>query len=159
MCAKSLQSCPTLCNTMDYSLPGSSVHGILQARILEWVAIPSSRDLPNPTYVSCGSCIAGRVFTTEPSRKPQCRAYLERNRILTKSSPSPVCFILSYILYEGRKQREDETNQDEKKLIFHMLSISVLSSMFVHLSDLITLYIRTVVLDKTLESPLGCKEI
>ena len=159
MCAKSLQSCPTLCNTMDYSLPGSSVHGILQARILEWVAIPSSRDLPNPTYVSCGSCIAGRVFTTEPSRKPQCRAYLERNRILTKSSPSPVCFILSCILYEGRKQREDETNQDEKKLIFHMLSISVLSSMFVHLSDLITLYIRTVVLDKTLESPLDCKEI
>ena len=37
------QSCPTLCNPMDYSLPGSSVHGILQARILEWVAIPFSR--------------------------------------------------------------------------------------------------------------------
>jgi len=33
---------------MDHSPPGSSVHGILQARILEWVAIPSSRDLPNP---------------------------------------------------------------------------------------------------------------
>ena len=37
------QSCPTLCNPMDCRLPGSSVHGILQARILEWVAIPSSR--------------------------------------------------------------------------------------------------------------------
>ena len=37
------QSCPALCGPMDYSLPGSSVHGILQARILEWVAIPSSR--------------------------------------------------------------------------------------------------------------------
>ena len=37
------QLCPTLCNTMAYSLPGYSVHGILQARILEWVAIPSSR--------------------------------------------------------------------------------------------------------------------
>ena len=37
------QSCPTLCHLMDHSLPGSSVHGILQARILEWVAIPSSR--------------------------------------------------------------------------------------------------------------------
>ena len=35
--------CPTLCNPMDCSLPNSSVHGILQARILEWVAIPSSR--------------------------------------------------------------------------------------------------------------------
>ena len=37
------QSCPTLSNPMDHSLPGSSVHGILQARILEWVAMPSSR--------------------------------------------------------------------------------------------------------------------
>ena len=33
------QSCPTLCDPMDYSLPGSSIHGILQARVLEWVAI------------------------------------------------------------------------------------------------------------------------
>ena len=41
--AVSLQSCPTLCNPMDSSLPGSSVHGISQARILEWVAGPSSR--------------------------------------------------------------------------------------------------------------------
>ena len=120
---------------------------------------PPPGDLPNPRYVSCGSCIAGRVFTTEPSRKPQCRAYLERNWILTKSSPSPVCFLLSCILYEGRKQREDEIKQDEKKLIFYMLSISVLSSMIVHLSDLITLYMRTVVLEKTLKGPLDCKEI
>ena len=41
------QSCPTLCNAVDYSPPGSSVKGILQARILEWVAIPFSRGL-NP---------------------------------------------------------------------------------------------------------------
>ena len=39
------QSCPTLCDPMDYGLPGSSVCGILQARILEWVAIPSPGDL------------------------------------------------------------------------------------------------------------------
>ena len=37
------QSCLTLCNPMNCSLPGSSVHGILQARILEWIAMPSSR--------------------------------------------------------------------------------------------------------------------
>ena len=42
-CATSLQSCPTLCNTMNCSLPGSAVHGILQARTLEYVAMPSSR--------------------------------------------------------------------------------------------------------------------
>ena len=43
--AKSLQSCPTLRDPMDCSLPGSSVHGIFQARILEWVAIAFSIDL------------------------------------------------------------------------------------------------------------------
>ena len=48
MPAQSLQSCPTLCDPMDYILPGSSVHGILRARILGWVAMPSSRVLPNP---------------------------------------------------------------------------------------------------------------
>ena len=42
------QSCPTLCDPMDYSLPGSSVHGILQARILQWVAIPFSRGTSQP---------------------------------------------------------------------------------------------------------------
>ena len=60
------QSCSTLCNPMDYSLPGSSVHGILQARILEWVAMTSSRGALQPrdqTQVSCVSCIAGRFFT------------------------------------------------------------------------------------------------
>ena len=43
LCVFVAQSCPTLCDRMDCSLPGSSVHGILQARILEWVAIPFSR--------------------------------------------------------------------------------------------------------------------
>ena len=42
------QSCLTLCNSMDCSPPGFSVHGVLQARILEWVAISSVGDLPNP---------------------------------------------------------------------------------------------------------------
>ena len=41
-------SCPTLCNPMDCSLPGFSVHVILQARVLEWVAMPSPGDLPDP---------------------------------------------------------------------------------------------------------------
>ena len=48
MCAKSLQSCPALCIPMDYSPPGSSLPGILQIRILEWAAMSSSRDLPDP---------------------------------------------------------------------------------------------------------------
>ena len=48
MCSKLLQSCPTLCMPMDYSPPGSSVHGILQARILEWIGVPSSRGSSQP---------------------------------------------------------------------------------------------------------------
>ena len=44
------QSCPTLCKPMDSSPPGSSVHGILQARILEWVALPSSRRSSQPRF-------------------------------------------------------------------------------------------------------------
>ena len=57
------QLCLTLCNTMACSPPGSSDHGIHQARILEWVAMPSSRGSSRPrdqTCVSCISCIAGR---------------------------------------------------------------------------------------------------
>ena len=55
-CAKSLQSCPTLCNPLDCSPPGSSVHGILQARILEWVSISSSRESSWPRKeTSCAS--------------------------------------------------------------------------------------------------------
>ena len=57
-CVKSL-SCPTLCDPMDWSPPGSSVHGILQARMLEWVAMLSSRGSFRPrdqTWVSCVSC-------------------------------------------------------------------------------------------------------
>ena len=70
---QSLQLCQALCNPVVCSPPVSSVHGILQARILEWVAIPSSRGSSLPsikTCVSCISCIAGRFFATEPSGNP-----------------------------------------------------------------------------------------
>ena len=65
----SLQLCLTLCNAMDCSPPGSSLHGILQASILEWVAISSSRGSSQPrdqTPVSCISCIESGFFTSEP---------------------------------------------------------------------------------------------
>ena len=61
--AESLQSCLTLCDPMGCSLPGSSVHGILQARILEWVVIPFSRGSSQPRNQTWVSCIAGRCFT------------------------------------------------------------------------------------------------
>ena len=68
MHAKSLQSCPALCNRMDCSPPGSSVHVILQGRILEWSAMPFSR---GPSQSRDGTCVsptspalAGRFFST-----------------------------------------------------------------------------------------------
>ena len=54
---------PTLCDPMNYSPPSSSVHGILQARILEWVAMPFSRGSSQPRDQSQVSRIAGRFFT------------------------------------------------------------------------------------------------
>ena len=63
--AQSLQSYPTLRNPMDCSPPGSSVHGIPQARILEWVAMPSSQgssQLRDQTSISYVSCIGRQVL-------------------------------------------------------------------------------------------------
>ena len=66
LCAKSLQLCLTLCGHLDCSLPGSSVHEVLQARILQWVAIPFSRDLPDPGIIPAfltSPAWAGGFFT------------------------------------------------------------------------------------------------
>ena len=63
------QSCPTLCSPMDCSLPGTSVHGILQARVLEWVAIPFSRGSSRPRDQTWVSHIAGRFFTVWVTRE------------------------------------------------------------------------------------------
>ena len=68
----SLQSCLTLCDPMECSLPDCSVHGILQARIPEWAAMHSFRGSSQPkdqTHISCRSCTAGGFFTTEPPGK------------------------------------------------------------------------------------------
>ena len=66
LCAKLLQLCLTFCNPTDCNPPGSSVHGISQARILEWVAMPTSRGSPRPrdsSHVSYVSCIGRWVLT------------------------------------------------------------------------------------------------
>ena len=63
------QSCPTLCNPVDSSSPVSSVHGILQARMLEWVAILFSRVSSWPRGQTRVSCIAGRFFTSWATRE------------------------------------------------------------------------------------------
>ena len=67
------QSRPTFCDPMDCSPSGSSVHEIFQARILEWIAIPTPGDLCDPGIESASlvsSAVADGIFTTEPPGKP-----------------------------------------------------------------------------------------
>ena len=65
-----VQLCPTLWDPMDCNLPASSVHGILQARILEWVAIPFFRGSSRPRDQTWVSCTAGRSYTANFLLKP-----------------------------------------------------------------------------------------
>ena len=69
--SKVTQSCPTLCDPMDGSLPGSAVHGIFQARMLEWAAISFSRGSSQPRDRTRVSCIADRRFTIWATREAQ----------------------------------------------------------------------------------------
>ena len=69
---KLLSLIPTLCDRMDCSLPGFSVHGIFQARVLEWGAIAFSRGSSRPRDCTQVSCIAGRRFTLWATREANC---------------------------------------------------------------------------------------
>ena len=69
VCMLSLSVMSTLCDPMNYSLPGSSVHGLLQTKILEWVAIPFSRGSSRPKDWTWVSCITDRFFTIWATRK------------------------------------------------------------------------------------------
>ena len=100
------QSCPTVCDPINRSPPGSSVHGIFQARILEWVAISFSRGSPWPrdwTCVSCISCIVRWILyhctfwevPTLPS-------------ILAKRSYGKICYILALLLCSQKTKEVDK---------------------------------------------------
>ena len=66
------QSCPTLWDPVDCSLPGSSIHGIFKARILEWVAISFFRGSSQPRDQTQVSCITTDTLLSEPPGKPSC---------------------------------------------------------------------------------------
>ena len=68
---------------MDSSPPGSPIHGISQARMLEWVAISSPGDLPKPGIETVSPALAGGFLITEPPRKPQ---MIMNNLLLTSPS-------------------------------------------------------------------------
>ena len=70
LCVLVAQSCPTLCNPMDCSSPGSSVHGILQAKNWSGLPFPSPEDLPHPGIKPESPALQADSLLTEPSRKP-----------------------------------------------------------------------------------------
>ena len=81
MHARPLTSCPTQSNPVDSSLPGSSVHGILQARIPEWEAMPSSRYLSHPGIKLApllSPALADRFFTISTTRGSQTKASIHQ---------------------------------------------------------------------------------
>ena len=65
-----IQSCPTLCDLMDYSPPGSSVHGILQTRTLEWVPFSFQAHLPDPGIEPGSPALQADSLLSEPLREP-----------------------------------------------------------------------------------------
>ena len=76
VCVLASQLCPTLCDPLDCSPPGSSVQGILQERILEWIAIPFSRESSCPRDWTQVSCIASRFFAIwATSKAPEWRGW------------------------------------------------------------------------------------
>ena len=94
------KSCPTLCDPMDCNPPGSSLHGIFLARILEWVAMPSSRGFPSPRNWNCVSCLAGRFFTAEPPGKPLIEHYSAIKKEQTVGIPNMGEFQKHYTEWE-----------------------------------------------------------
>ena len=137
---KPLQSRPTLCNPMDCSPPGSSVHGVLQARTLEWVTMPSSRghNTSQPrdwTHISCSSHMVGRFFTATREARSQvvCKYYT----ILYKGlehwagvswNPSPVNTDTEQWLYF--QYRPKVGGVEIKQFIFAAACVKVLLEVF-----------------------------
>ena len=114
---KVAQSCPTLCDPMDCSLPGSSVHGVFQARILEWVAISFSRGSSQPRARTRVSHIVDRCFTVWGTRE----VYWIGDTIQSSHplpSPSPPAFHLSQ--HQGLFQWVSSLHQVAKVLEFQL---------------------------------------
>ena len=99
VCAK---SCVTLCNPMGYSLPGSSVYGILQARILEWVAMFSSRESSWPTDKTPRlkfPALAGRFFTTGTTWEAHCKVKKSSWTIISWEPSIIIIIIIPFLMF------------------------------------------------------------
>ena len=93
------QPCPTPCNPVDCGPPGSSARGILQARMLEWAAMPFSRGSPQPRDWTRGSCIASVFFTIWATREAPWEGPPNKNVFPTLPVLHPHYFLLMIIFY------------------------------------------------------------
>ena len=125
MHAKLLQLCLTLCDPMGGSLPSSSVHGIFQARILEWVAMPSSGDLPNSgiELASLTSpALAGSSLPPAPPGKPYNQGH--QNPILCivncRGTLGGFLFLVAWMPPVGINQGNDHIISSRESLIYFL---------------------------------------
>ena len=122
------QSCLTLCDPMDCSLPGSSIHRIFQARILEWVAISFSRGSSRPSDQTWVSCTAGRFFTKWVISQCKIKSLKKETSLMAlvqRLVPTVPSCILFPTLFHGHgartsfvyNQRSEGKKQDRQKQI------------------------------------------
>ena len=126
MHAKSFQSCPTLCDPLDCSPLGSSVHGILQARILEWVALPFSRGSSLPRDQIHVSCIAGRCSPVWATREAQLCVF----NLIQLNSPDPSEHLLRILHWAGCTElwTSDQSVLNKPEVKSEVLGITTVSS-------------------------------
>ena len=114
------QSCLTLCDFMGCSPPGSSVHGILQARILEWAAMPSSRGSSWRRDRTCTSCIVGGFIYHWAFWRAVHRHSVEQKKLDPKKNEWK-----KERKEDGRKETKKKRNKEEKKnsVWFHVYEV------------------------------------
>ena len=106
-----VQSCPSLCDLLDCSPPGSSLLGIFQARILEWFAISFSKGSSWPRDRTQVSCIVGGFLTTEPAGKPYFMRIISHLDLNAQEAliPQLKCLICIQNVWEKQQYKTDDS--------------------------------------------------
>ena len=109
MCAKSLQLYPTLWDSMDCSPPGSSVHGVLQAGVLEWVPISFSRGSSRPRDWTCVSCTGKQILYSWATREALSLAitiFLKATKKVFTQGLSCVKYFIAFTTWNHRQKKK-----------------------------------------------------
>ena len=140
------QSSPTLYHPMDCSPPGSSVHGNLQSRVVEWVAIPFSRDLPNAGTEPRSPALRADSSLSEPTGKPQESVF----SLLMAKVQSLVWEPRFWKRQDKKKKRERKLNNGTNKfyIVYNYYSIKLFySNKFHHSTHFFFLFLSGILWD------------